>query len=144
MKSRKSQDLISRLWKFTIANWFLAIFLICIAFVGLILLSRIFARPEQLIYAKVKVSQGLWWANTSRPPIWLAKAFQKGDIERNLTGEPIVEILSARYYPWWTEGQYDVYLTLRLKVTDNQKTKTHSFKRSTISVGSPIELIFPS
>ncbi|MBI3366570.1 hypothetical protein HY041_03010, partial [Candidatus Roizmanbacteria bacterium] len=88
--------------------------------------------------------QGLWWASTAKPAIWFVSALKKGDVETSLTGSPIAEILNIRYYPWYSSGQYDLYLTLKLKVSGNPKTGKYNFKRSTIGVGSPIDLEFPS
>jgi len=144
MIKKNSENFFSRLWSFATRNWFITIFLACILFVALVSFYKLFLKQEQFVYAKVKVSQGLWWANTQRAPVWLAKALKPGEVEKSLTGDPTAEILSVRYYPWWSSNQYDVYITLKLKVTGNKKTGTYNFKRFTLAVGSPIELSFSS
>jgi hypothetical protein len=100
------------------------------------------------VYAKIKVSQGLWWANTARPSLWIARAIKKGDKEQGVGGNPLAEVLSVRYYPItsqnaiYQEQQYDVYLTVRMKVQYNKNTDTYSFKRELFAIGTPVELDF--
>ena len=141
MKFGKS---IKTIWKFAIDNYFLSIFLAVIVFVVIISAYKLFLPKPTYIYAKIKVSQGLWWATTAKPYIWFVKAIKKGDVEVDLVGKPIAEILSIRYYPWFGSEQYVVYLNLKLRVSNNKKTGKYTFKRSTIGVASPIDLEFPS
>jgi hypothetical protein len=100
------------------------------------------------IYAKVKISQGFWWASTQSPNVWFINSLKAGDTEYGLLGKPIAEVLELRYYPTTSfpkyRTQYDIFLTLKLAVNVNTKTQKYVFKRSTIGVGSPIELEFPS
>ncbi len=100
------------------------------------------------IYAKVKISQGFWWASTQSPNVWFINSLKAGDTEYGLLGKPIAEVLELRYYPTISfpkyRAQYDIFLTLKLAVNVNTKTQKYVFKRSTIGVGSPIELEFPS
>ncbi|MBI5122625.1 hypothetical protein HZA75_02080 [Candidatus Roizmanbacteria bacterium] len=141
MKLRK---LIKRIWQFAINNYFISIFLAAIAFVAVVSVYKLFFTKPTYVYTKVKVSQGLWWAATQKPSIWFVKAIKKGDAETDLVGKPVAEILSVHYYPWYGSDQFDVYLTLKLKVSKNKKTGKYNFKRSTIGVASPIDLEFPS
>jgi hypothetical protein len=134
---------LRKLIKFSLDNYFISIFLAAIVFVGFVSVYKLFFAKPVYVYAKVKMGQGLWWASTAKPAVWFLNSLKKGAVERSLTGKPIAEILSVRYYPWWTSGQYDVYLTLKLKVSGNKKTEKYNFKRSTIGVGSPIDLEFP-
>ncbi len=100
------------------------------------------------IYAKVKISQGYWWTSTQSPNVWFINSLKAGDVEYGLLGKPIVEVLELRHYPTMSfpkyQTQYDIFLTLKLAVNVNTKTQKYVFKRSTIGVGSPIELEFPS
>lgn len=100
------------------------------------------------IYAKVKISQGYWWASTQSPNVWFINSLKAGDVEYGLLGKPIAEVLELRHYPTMSfpkyQTQYDIFLTLKLAVNVNTKTQKYVFKRSTIGVGSPIELEFPS
>lgn len=134
---------LKKLIKFSRKNYFLVIFFAAILFVGIIAGYRLFLSKPTYVYARVKVGQGLWWATTQKPPIWYVNAIKKGEIEKSLTGLPIAEILSARYYPLGN-NQFDVFLTLRLSVGLNKKKQEYTFKRFTLSVGAPIELQFPS
>jgi len=127
---------------FLINNYFLSIFFACIAFVGLVSIYRLFLKKPTYVYVKVKVGQGLWWASTQKPSIWFVKNFQKGDQELDLTGKPVAEILSVKYYPTYISNQYDIYLLIRLKVSKMGSGK-YNFKRSAIGVGSPVDFELP-
>jgi hypothetical protein len=133
-----------KLWHFAIDNYFISIFFACIAFVVLVSAYKLFFVKPTFVYAKVKIGQGLWWASTQKPSFWFVEAFKKGQMETDLTGEPTAEIQDALYYSWYGGDQYDVYLNLKLKVTGSKKTKKYSFKRSTIGIGAPIDLEFPT
>ncbi len=136
---------LKKLIKFSTDNYFIPIFLACILFVGVVSVYKLFFTRPVFVYVKVKMGQGLWWASTAKPAIWFVEALKKDDVETSLTGSPIAQIQSIRYYPWYgTTNQYDIYLTLKLKVNGNPKTGKYNFKRSTIGVGSPIDLEFPS
>jgi len=124
-------------------NYIITIFIACILFVGVVVIARSYFSKPTYVYVKVKVGQGLWWATTAKPPIWMVDAIKKGDVARNLLGNPTAEILSKRYYRYYGSDQFDVYLTMRLKVSGSNKTGTYSFARSTLSVGTPIEVQFP-
>lgn len=139
----KLGKILKRFWKFIIDNYFISVFLAAIAFVTVFSIYILFFAKPMYIYAKVKVGQGLWWATTAKPNIWFVKAIKKGDIETDLMGKPIAEILSVRYYPWDSSNQYDVYIVLKLRVTGNKKTGKYNFNRSTIGIGAPIDLEFP-
>jgi len=129
--------------KYIRKNLPIVIFIGIIFFVGLVVLFKLFTAQEETVYAKVKVSQGLWWASTAKPSVWLANSFEKGLIETDLTGKPIVEVMTVRSYPWWNSDQYDIYLTLKIQASKNERTNVFTFKRAPIAVGSPVDLEFP-
>lgn len=136
--------LIKKLWKFAVDNYFISIFLACIAFVVLVSGYKLFLTKPAYVYVRVKMGQGLWWASTAKAPIWFVESIKKNQKQNDLLGKPLVKIINMRYYPWYTSSQYDVYLTLQLRVSGNKKTGRYSFNRSAIGVGSPIDLEFPS
>lgn len=133
-----------RVFIFFRKNYIITIFIACILFVGVVVVARAFLSKPTYIYVKVKVGQGLWWATTAKPPIWMVNAIKKGDVAVDLLGKPTAEILSKRYYRYYGSDQFDVYLTMKLKVSGNKRTGTYSFDRSTLSVGTPIEIQFPN
>jgi hypothetical protein len=133
-----------KLVKFAADNYFLTAFVIIIAFVGVVSVYKLFYTKSTYVYAKVKIGQGLWWAGGAKPSIWMIDALKNEKTEQDLLGKPVAQIMNVRYYPWWGSDQFDVYLTVKLKVSGNVKTGKYNFKRSTIGVGSPIELEFPS
>ncbi|PIV09988.1 hypothetical protein COY59_03175 [Candidatus Gottesmanbacteria bacterium CG_4_10_14_0_8_um_filter_37_24] len=135
---------LKKLFRFAVDNYFISIFLACIAFVVFVSAYKLFFVKPTYVYVKVKMGQGLWWANTAKPSLWFIKSIKKGGVERDLTRKPMAEILSVRYYPWWGSNQYDVYLTMKLKVSESKSTGKYSFNRSTIGVGAPVDFEFPN
>lgn len=146
MYSKKNikTTLIKKILTLLRKNYIIAIFIACILFVGVVSFSRLFLATPTYLYVKVKVGQGYWWAATQKPPIWLVDSLKKGDKAKDISGEIKAEVLSKRYYRYFGSGQYDVYLTLRIRVGENKKTGEYVFDRSTISVGSPIDIQFPN
>lgn len=121
-------------------NYFIIVVLLTISLVGIISIYKIL-KPETItIYAKVKLGQGMWWAGGNRPMIWLTNAIRKGDYEKDFLGKKIIEIEDIKYYPYYSTDQYDTFLMLKLLVGKNKKTDNYTFKRSTLGIGSPIEL----
>lgn len=116
-------------------------FLIVGVFAVVFALFKIISQQPHTLYARVKVSQGLWWANTSKPTSWMVNAVKKGDVEKNLGGRPIIEVLEVRSYPWWDTEQFDIYLVLKLEADYNERREQYMFKRSNISVGAPIDMV---
>ncbi len=133
---------VVKIAQFVRNNYFFITLLAVVGFVGFVFVFRSLTAETETVYAKVKVSQGLWWANTAKPSYWLAKSLQKGMVEKSLSGKPTVEVLSVRYYPWWNTEQFDVYLTVKLDVTKNERTGRYTFKRSPLAIGSPMDLEF--
>lgn len=127
----------------------IALFLIIPAFVLAVAAYKIMTPKEEYVYAKVKVSQGLWWASTTKSNIWFAKAIKVGDVEQNLLGKPVAEVTRVQYYPYPVENQpyedkFDIYLSIKLTADYNKKSGKIIFKRSPVAVGAPIEFEFPS
>jgi len=136
--------LMKKFTKFAIDNYFISIFLACIAFVVLVSGYKLFFTKPAYIYVRVKVGQGLWWAQTQKPGSWFLEAIKRAKEEKDLIGQPAVQILSVTYYPWYGSGQYDVYVDAKLKVSRLGKTGKYNFKRSTIGVGAPVDFEFSS
>jgi len=90
------------------------------------------------------MGQGLWWASTQRPSMWYVDAIRQAKTEKDLTGKPIVEVQDVTFYPLAYSGQFDIYITAKLKVSKLGGGGKYNFKRSTIGVGSPIDFEFSS
>ena len=144
MNSKKIIKFIKRLYKFAIDNYFISVFLASIAFVALVSFYKLFVVKPTFVYVQVKMGQGLWWASTQKPSLWFINNLKTGMVEKDLVGQPTTKVLSVRYYPWWGSNQYDVYLTMKLKVSGSKKTGKYNFKRSAIAVGAPVDFEFPS
>lgn len=137
---------IKKIIAFVKKNYILAFFCFIIFIVGIVVVFRLFTQKKETIYVKVKVSQGLWWASTLKPSVWLATSLQKGDKEISLSGDKIAEIIEVRRYPLgvfnYASEQYDVFLIVKMKVGYNENTGKYTFKRSNITIGGPVEYEF--
>jgi hypothetical protein len=140
----KLPKILKKLTKFALDNYFILIFFACIAFVALVSFYKLFISKPTYVYVRVKMGQGLWWASTQKPSMWFIKNIKKGDVQNDLLGKPVAEILSVRYYPTYLANQYDVYLVMKLTVSGNKKTSKYNFNRSAIGVGAPVDFEFPS
>ena len=125
-------------------NYFLLIFVGCIGFVGVVAFYKLFISKPTYIYAKIKVGQGYWWATTQRPSLWFLKAIEKAKEQKDLAGKPLVKMISIFSYPYWGGGQYEIFVTVQLKVSKVGSTGTYNFNRETIGVSAPIDLEFPN
>lgn len=145
MKKRQKKSAISAFHKlaFLIKKYyFLLIIIGCVGFVGMIIVYKLYVKKPTYIYARVKVSQGFWWATTQKPNLWFVRAIQKAKEEKNIQGDSLVKILRVAYYPWYGSSQFDVFVTVRLQVTQTANRETYNFKRETIGVSSPIDFEF--
>lgn len=127
-------------------NLFIFLVISGVIFAVFISVSKaLFSKPNY-VYARIKVSQGLWWANTSRPQIWLIAPLKKGVMESNLLGEPTAEIQSVTYYPWFDQptSQYNAFMNVKLRVSGGGKQNSYQYNRSTLSVGSAVDFEFPT
>ncbi len=88
-----------KLSKIAIENYFIMIFVAIVLFVGGVSAYKLFYTKATFVYAKVKLGQGLWWAGGQKPSSWLATSIKTGDVEKDLVGKPIAEVLAVRYYP---------------------------------------------
>ncbi len=140
MKFRKKK--LPRFIQWMIDNYFITIFFACIGFVGVVSFYKLFIKKPTYVYAKVKVSQGLWWASTRKPSVWFVRNIKAGDVEKGLSGKPVSKIISFRYYSWWGSNDYEIYIIMKLKVSKMRNGK-YNFKRSAIGVGSPVDFEFP-
>ncbi len=135
---------IQKLIHLLLSNYFLTIFIVCCVFVLLISVYKLFIQKPTYVYVKVKVGQGLWWASTQKPSMWLIEGIKHIDEERDLTGSILAQVLNVSYYPWYGSSQYDVYVTMKLKVSQVGKSGLYNFKRATIGVASPVDFEFPN
>lgn len=135
---------MKKLVNFIKKNYFLLVFAFAIFFVALFSFYKLFITKPTYIYVKVKLGQGMWWASTAEPPLWLVNSIKK-------TSNPIdvsqVNVLKVQYYPYFSTGvnnqfidQYNTYLTLKLKVTESRGSNDYFFNRSVVAIGAPIDL----
>lgn len=117
------------------------VFFLIIAFVGIITILKVFYQRPVYVYAKVKVGQGSWWAVTAKPPVWIVNSLSKNQVVYDTVGRPNAQVIAIKKYPL-SNNSFDMYLTLKLKVSYNKKTSSYTFNRSPLSIASPIELTF--
>lgn len=151
MKIKKLKDIR----EFFLKNYVFAF--IAIVFLVLIYsISKSLTTQSKTIYVKIKVGQGMWWAQTGRPNIWFVNAIKRGEKEYDIIGRPSAKILAVRHYPSEAglpgtyddsginqfTNQYDVYLTLMIRVNFDNKYNKYYYKRSPVLIGSPIDFEF--
>lgn len=124
-------------------NYLVFFFALIILFIGSVITYKIIYSKSEYMYVQVKVGEGYWWASTLKPSIWYVNAIRKGEKAQDLLGRTTAQIIAKRIYPTWTNDQYDTYITMKLRVSYNAKTKEYSFENNTVSIGSPIEVQFP-
>lgn len=121
----------------------LIFFVVITAVTGIIGLSRKISKPQNTLYVKIKLSQGLWWSGNGNPPIWLAKSINSGDFEKDLFGNEIATVISRTYYPSEPlkyPNQYEVYITAKLAAQKDRGSDKYRYKRGSLAVGSPISI----
>jgi len=137
--------------RFIKKNILISIFIGLILFTGFIAIIKYPFSKTKDFYVKVKLGQGLWWANSTQPGIWFLDYLKKGEKEYSFVGKPDAEIIGVRYYQqtfsnqtyqaFTSPNQFDIYLLVKISATGDSKNG-YSFKRSQISVGVPIDLDF--
>ena len=129
---------LSKVRTFLVQNYIISILVAVLIFVGFVVVYKMVTQKNEVVYAQIKVSQGMWWVNTAKPGSWMLQAIQKGDVERNVVGKSIAEVIEVRSYPWWGSEQFDIYITVKLSVDKNNRTGKYAYNRSSIAVGAPI------
>ncbi|MFZ2026541.1 MAG: hypothetical protein WAV30_04620 [Microgenomates group bacterium] len=150
-KKRTQQPLFSTLRRVHSKYYLALIFVMFLTFIGIATVYK-YTSTKQTIYVKFKVSQGTWWANTQKPSIWFVKGIEQAQESKDLAGQAVATVLDVVYYPYILSavtgqaatGQYDIYVTAKLKVTVLGKKGMYNFNRGTIGIGSPIYLEFPN
>lgn len=127
----------------TNARLLIGIFLFITILTGIYAFTQRASKPQATVYVKLKLSQGLWWTTNANPPIWLAQTINPGDFEKDIFGNEIATVISKTYYsaePLKFPNQHEVYLTLKLATKQDSGTGKHRYKRSPLSVGSPLNI----
>lgn len=136
------QKRYKKLFSFLKAYYIIFSVLCILLLIGIIAGYKIFLQKPTYIYTKIKVGQPIWWAVSTKPSIWYMNAMNKGDISYDFLGRSEAEILDKNVYLWSGTEEYDIYLTVKMKVNKNNPYEPFIFNRSVISVGSPIEIQF--
>jgi len=131
---------LKKIFKTIKSNYIISIFVGIVILVGILSGYKYFYTKSSYVYVKVKLSQGLWWANTAKPNVWFVNSLKKNQKEYDILGNPIAEVLNVKYFPTFGGNQFDIYLTLKVKANHNNRTNEYTFKRSTLSVAAPIDL----
>lgn len=114
-----------------------------IGIVGLILAGlasyQVVTQKPTFVTVRIKGSPGNWWWVTPRPPDWLANSVHAGDKEYNASNKAIAEVLAVDIYDAGGPTK-DIYLTTKLDVRYNTKTKKYRYKGEPLEIGGPISL----
>jgi hypothetical protein len=127
--------------KFSILLIIAFCFIVAVTVVSVAL--RSYASSTDTVYVKVKISQGLWWTNSEKPPFWVAQAINVGDSEKDLFGRTTAKVLEKRYYPAdarISPNQYDIFLTLKVEAKKDPNSGAYRYKRALVAVGTPLSL----
>lgn len=120
--------------------YFIQIILVCVVCVLVIAFSKSAILKPQYIYVKIKMGEGSWWAQAGRPNIWYINSLKKDDVGYDLLGNTQAQILDVKHYRWYGSDQFDVFVTIKLRINKNKKTKQYIYNRSAITVSSPIDI----
>lgn len=127
---------------FSRKHFYIFLFALALLFPFTVTALKYFSTNETYVYVRVKVSQGLWWASTERPKIWLRDSLAPGDRTLNLTGKEIAKVLKVESYHYNRkppeETRYDIFVTLKLLV--NKSGQKYLFNRDPVVAGAPLEL----
>lgn len=123
-------------------NFFLAIFITTVVFVGAIAIFKYSTSKSTFYYAKVQINYPASYI--SKPDLWIKKSLSLQAKQRNLLGSTDAEILNVRYYPNIDGITYSIYITVKLRGNFNKTTGNYTYQRSQIGVGSPITFNFSS
>ncbi len=140
----KNKKILKSIFNSFQRNLVITIIVLVLFIVGIIVFFKLIIGKKETVYARVKVSQGLWWANTLKPSYWMVSSIKDGDTEMNLTGKPVVEVLEVRSYPvnYNPQGQYDIYLNLKMHVDKNNNIGEYMYKRTPLKIGSAVDFQF--
>lgn len=119
--------------KLTIVDYLIII----IVLLGVIILYKFF-NPEQKWIDAVVLDNNI--------PIFQANSLKVGDIEKDPNGNKIASIEKLETFdtPNTQASNKDVFITLKLLVRVNPRSKEYEYKNKIIKVGAPIELRFNS
>lgn len=124
-------------------NYFISIILIIGSLTLVFALYKNILVKSDFVYARIAINYPESYY--LKPDIWLVSSLKKGDFQQSLLGQPEAEILDKTYYPSQNDiTQFNIFLDLKLQANYNKNSGEYSFQRSTIAVGSPITLDFPS
>jgi len=117
-------------------TWFDYSALIIIAIV-LFIAFFFFYRKSEYVDIRIKVTdQNVLYAQTY-PQNWYANSFRKGDIERDLLGRVITEIIGVESFNV-DNTEKAVYLDIRVKATYDSRTKLYSARGKNLTFGTPV------
>lgn len=122
----------------------LQVFIILVVITATVFVVKYFGKQGEWRLIKVQVV-GRDWSNSYfeyegfRPSYWLVESIKQGDVELNVDGSKLAEVVKVERYKRVDSG-YDTYLTLKIKGVLNTRTKKYVYKGRAIEAGAPISL----
>jgi len=138
MKKNFIVHIIHKIKKLTLLDWIVCAVLLGIF--GFFLLNR-FAKQEQWIDVRLKVSGDEWWWNPGYPDNWYGLGLFKGQSSYNTMGKKIAEIQSIENYDVGGPRRL-IFIDLNVLATRNKKTQIYTFNYQTLQIGKPLDLTF--
>lgn len=122
----------------------LQIFIILVVITATVFVVKYFGKQGEWRLIRIQVV-GRDWSDSYvenegfRPPYWLVESIKEGDVELNVDGSKLAEVVKVERYKR-IGSEYDTYLTLNIKGVLNTRTKKYVYKGRIIEVGAPINL----
>lgn len=126
--------------------WFnLLVFFLIIAVLG----AGVKLLFKREVWVKVEIwgTAGEWWWQTESPPEWIANAVSQGDVERDVDGKVIAEVLSIEKFTQPSDSssnflKKEFLIKARLKVVKNPKSGILRYRGDDLAIGKPLTLSF--
>lgn len=136
-QKRVRKNILTRLKKLNIID----LLFIGAFFVFVVLFIIIFARSDQSIKVRIKVTDQNAFFLRNQPPDEYVYSFHEGDAERNEVGKVIAQIANVDRFQT-NPDTYTLYLDVNIKANYNPLKKQYSYKGRPIIFGQDLEFDF--
>ena len=106
---------------------------ILVAFLSVGVAIKYVLQKDTFVVVEMLASGGEWWWGTPPPFYWNVSALQKGAVENDIFGKPIVEILDIIKLD--NDDRKLVWIQARIKVQRNVRTNSYDFRQTKVEIG---------
>ncbi len=138
MKNDFIVRIIHKIKRLTLLDW-----IVCAVLLGLLgyfLVNR-FAKQEQWVNVRLKISGEEWWWNPGYPENWYGANLSKDQSAYNSFGKKVAQIQSVENYDAGKANRL-IFVNLRLLTTYDKNTRTYTFNYQPLQIGKPMDLTF--